>query len=246
MPDDESTSFDPVADFYDESSAAMFADSVVTPVVDLLVELAGSGRALELGIGTGRIALPLAARGVPVIGIDASVKMVEKLREKPGGGDIPVVIGDFATASIEGEYSLAYAVFNAIWNLRTQDKQVACFQNVARHLTPGGHFLVELFVPDLLNISPGHNIQPFRADATGMSFDVYDIVAQRSISHHFWIGNHGMRSSSTEGRYVWPAELDLMAQLAGMRLADRWGAWKREPFTENSRSHVSIYTKNVT
>jgi SAM-dependent methyltransferase len=241
MPDDESTSFDPIADFYDQSAAPMFADEVVTPVVDLLAELAGSGRALELGIGTGRIALPLAARGVSVSGIDASVKMVEKLREKPGGAAIPVVIGDFATASVEGEFSLAFAVFNAIWNLRTQDKQVACFENVARHLQPGGHFVIELFVPDLLNISPGHNIRPIRADTNGMSFDVYDVIEQRLTSHHYWIGRQGMRSFASEGRYVWPAELDLMAQIAGMKLSDRWGGWMREPFTESSRSHVSVY-----
>jgi hypothetical protein len=169
--------------------------------------------------------------------------MVGKMREKSGGGDIPVVIGDFANASIEGEYSLAYAVFNALWNLRTQEKQVACFQNVAQHLAPGGHFVVELFVPDLLNISPGHNIHQFRADSSGMSFDVYDVVQQGLTSHHFWIGRQGMRSFASEGRYVWPAELDLMANLAGMRLGDRWGGWKREPFTDSSRSHVSIYQK---
>jgi SAM-dependent methyltransferase len=244
MPDDESTSFDPVADFYDATSAPMFDAAVVNPTVDLLAELAGPGPALELGIGTGRIALPLAARGVPVSGIDASVKMVEKLREKPGGGDIPVVMGDFATATVEGEYALAYAVFNAIWNLRTQEKQVACFQNVARHLKPGGHFVIELFVPDLLHISPGHNIRPFRADSTGMSFDVYEVVGQRLTSHHFWTDKQGMRSFASEGRYVWPSELDLMAQLAGMTLRDRWAGWLREPFTEHSRSHVSVYVKD--
>jgi SAM-dependent methyltransferase len=222
----------------------MFTDAAVTPVVDMLAELAGSGRALELGIGTGRIALPLAARGVPVSGIDASQKMVEKMREKPGGRDIKVVIGDHATASVEGEFSLAYAVFNAIWNLRSQEKQVACFQNVARHLEPAGHFVIELFVPDLLNISPGHSIKPFRADSSGMSFDVYDdVVGQRLTSHHFWIGKQGMRSFASGGRWVWPAELDLMAQLAGMQLSDRWGGWKREPFTDSSRFHVSVYTK---
>jgi len=243
MSDDESTSFDPVADFYDQSAAHMFADSVVTPVVDLLADLAGSGRALELGIGTGRIALPLAVRGVHISGVDASQRMVEKMREKPGGNDIPVVIGDFATASVEGEYSLAYAVFNAIWNLRTQEKQVACFNNVARHLEPGGHFVIELGVPDLLNISPGHNINLIRVDASGMSFDVYDVVRQRLTSHHFWLGRQGMRSFASEGRYVWPDELDLMAHLAGMGLSERWGSWKREPFTESSRSHVSVYAK---
>jgi SAM-dependent methyltransferase len=168
--------------------------------------------------------------------------MVEKLREKPGGDDIPFVIGDFATASVEGEFSVAYALFNAIWNLRTQEKQVACFRNVARHLEPGGHFVIELFVPDLLNISPGHNIQPFRVDSHGMSFDVYDVVEQGLTSHHFWMGTQGMRSFTSEGRYVWPAELDLMAQLAGMRLSDRWGGWNREPFTSSTRSHVSIYS----
>jgi len=242
MSDDESTSFDPVADFYNESAAHMYAESVVTPVVDLLAELAGSGRALELGIGTGRIALPLVARGVLVSGIDASQRMVEKMREKSGGNDLPVVIGDFATSSAEGELSLVYAVFNAIWNLPTQEKQVACFQNVARQLEPGGYFVIELFVPDLLNISPGHNIHPFRVDSSGMSFDLYDVVGQRLTSHHFWIGIQGMRSFASEGRYVWPAELDLMAQLAGMRLSDRWGGWKGEPFTESTRSHVSVYS----
>src|SRR2546423_511244 len=243
MSHDQSTSFDPIADFYDESATDMFADSVVIPIVDLLADLGGSGRALELGIGTGRIGLPLAARGVPVSGIDASAKMVEKMREKPGGKDIPVVIGDFATASIDGVYSLAYAVFNAVWNLRTQDKQVACFENVTRHLELGGYFVIELFVPDLLNISPGHNIHPFRVDSSGMSFDVYDVAGQRLTSHHFWIGRQGMRSFASEGRYAWPSELDLMAKLAGMRLNNRWGGWKQEPFTESSRSQVSIYEK---
>jgi SAM-dependent methyltransferase len=244
MANDESTSFDPVAEFYDASAAHMFADAVVNPTVDLLAELAGSGRALELGIGTGRIALPLAARGVSVSGIDASQKMVEKLREKPGGKDIPVVIGDFADASFEGKFSLAFLVFNGLWNLRTQGKQLACFENVARHLAPAGRFVIELFVPDLQNISPGHNINPIRADENGMSFDVYDVVTQRLTSHHFWITRGGLRSFPSDGRYAWPAEIDLMAQLAGMKLSDRWGGWQREPFTESSRSHVSVYQKS--
>lgn len=243
MSDDESTSFDPVAAFYDESAAHMYADAVLCPAVDLLAELAGPGRALELGIGTGRVALPLAARGVQVSGIDASVKMVEKMREKPGGRDIPVVIGDFATAAVDGRFSLCYAVWNAIWNLRTQEKQVACFQNAARHLEPGGHFVVELGVPDLMSISPGHTIVPIRADETGMSFDVYDVVTQRLTSQHFWFTREGVRSFPSTGRYVWPTELDLMARLAGMRLVHRWGGWKREPFTESTREHVSVYEK---
>ncbi|MEX2238031.1 MAG: class I SAM-dependent methyltransferase [Dehalococcoidia bacterium] len=243
MPDDESTSFDPVAEFYDQSSADMFADAVVTPTVDLLAELAGSGRALELGIGTGRIALPLAARGVAVSGIDASQAMVAKLREKPGSSEIPVAIGDYSTASVEGSFSLAYLVFNGLWNLRTQEKQVACFQNVAGHLEAGGYFLIELFVPDLQQISPGNNIKAFRADSHGMSFDVYDVVSQRLTSMHYEFGGRGVRSFASDGRYAWPAEIDLMARLAGMRLRDRWAGWKQEPFTDTSRSHVSVYEK---
>lgn len=245
MSDDESTSFDPVAAFYDANSAAMFADEVVNPVVDFLANLAGSGRALELGIGTGRIALPLAGRGVPVRGIDASEKMVAKLREKPGGEDIPVVIGDNSSATAgEGPFSLAYLVFNGLWNLRTQGKQAACFQNVARQLERGGHFVIELFVPDLRNISPGHNIRPFRVDAHGWSSDVYDVVTQRLTSYHFWLDDNGATTSFvSDGRYAWPAEVDLMAELAGMTLLDRLGGWKGEPFTESSRSHVSVYRK---
>jgi SAM-dependent methyltransferase len=243
MPDDESTSFDPVAPFYDESAADMFADDVVNPTVDLLAELAGSGRALELGIGTGRIALPLAARGVPVNGIDLSEAMVAKMREKPGGKDIPVVMGDYATASVEGKFSLAYLVFNGLWNLRTQEKQVACFQNVAAHLELGGFFVIELFVPDLSAITPSRNINVFRADDRGWSFDVFDVLNQGLTSNHFAIGREGVRSFASAGRYAWPAEIDLMARLAGMRLRDRWGDWKREPFTESSRSHVSVYEK---
>lgn len=245
MPDDESTSFDPVADFYDATSAHMYADEVLTPAVDLLAELAGSGRVLEFGIGTGRVALPLAARGLEVAGIDASEKMVEKLREKPGGKDIPVAIGDFSKASVEGKFSLVYAVWNAIWNLRTQEKQVACFENAAAHLEPGGRFVIELFVPDLSSISPGRNIQPIRSDETGWSFDVYDVVTQRLTSNHYWIGRQGVRAFCGPGRYVWPSELDLMARIAGMKLENRWSGWKREPFTETSRSHISVYQKPV-
>ena len=243
MPDDDSASFDPVAASYDRDSAAMFADSVLGPAVDMLAELAGSGRALELGIGTGRVALPLAARGVPVSGIDLSEAMVAKMREKPGGKDIPVVIGDFATATVEGKFSLAYLVFNGLWNLRTQEKQVACFQNVADHLESGGCFVIELFVPDLHAITPGQNIQVFRADERGLGFDVYDVLNQGLTSHHYRLGKERIGAFASEGRYAWPAEVDLMARLAGMRLRERWGGWKREPFNEASRSHVSIYEK---
>jgi SAM-dependent methyltransferase len=242
--DDESTSFDPVADFYDASAADMFADEVLTPTVDLLAELAGSGPALELGIGTGRVALPLAARGIPVSGIDASEKMVEKLREKPGGSDIPVVIGDFSKATVDGRFSLAFVVFNTIWNLRTQEKQVACFRNVAHHLEPGGRFVLEMIVPDLSYIYPGHTMNVIRSDERGWSIDVYDVVTQRLTSNHYWIGDDGrVTVFHGPGRYIWPAEMDLMAQLAGMELENRWAGWKKEPFTERCASHVSVYRK---
>ncbi len=244
MPDDESTSFDPIAPFYDEIYSHAGAEAVVKPAVDFLTRLAGSGRALELGIGTGRIAIPLAARGVEVAGIELSEGMVARLREKPGGQDIPVVIGDIASASAEGNFSLAYLVRNTLWNLRTQEKQVACFRNVAAHLIPGGHFVIEMFVPNLEGITPGQNIRPFRADASGMSFDVYDVVKQGLTSVHFWIGPEGIRSFAPQGRYAWPAEIDLMARLAGMRLLERWAGWEREPFVEASRSHVSVYVKH--
>jgi SAM-dependent methyltransferase len=244
MPDDESTSFDPVAEFYDQTAADMFAEEVLTPTVDLLAELAGSGPALELGIGTGRVALPLAARGIPVSGIDASAKMVEKLREKPGGKDIPVVIGDFSKATIDGRFSLAFVVFNTIWNLRTQEKQVACFRNVAGHLEPGGRFVLEMIVPDLSNVYPGHNMNVIRSDNRGWSIDVYDVVTQGLTSNHYWIGDNGrVTVFHGPGRYIWPAEMDLMAQLAGMELESRWAGWKREPFDERSRSHVSVYRR---
>ncbi|MEX2238460.1 MAG: class I SAM-dependent methyltransferase [Dehalococcoidia bacterium] len=243
MPDDESTSFDPIAESFDEWAAHNFPQEIVNPMVDLLAQLAGSGRALELGIGTGRIALPLAARGVSVSGIELSPKMAAKLREKSGGADIPAAIGDFSSTRVDGSFSLAYLVANTLWNLKTQEKQVACFQNVAAHLEPSGRFLVEMFVPDLQGISTGHTIRAFRADAGRLSFDVYDVPRQGLTSVHYSIASGGITAFAPEGRYVWPAEMDLMAQLAGMKLENRWGGWKREPFTELSRSHVSVYEK---
>lgn len=241
--DDESFSFDPIAAAYEETWPHLFAEDVVTPAVDLLAELAGMGSAIELGIGTGRIALPLHARGVPVSGIDASKEMVARMREKPGGMNIATTIGDFSTSPLGGTFSLAYLVRNTLWNLRTQERQVACFQNVADHLESGGRFVLEMFVPDLTNVSPGNTIKALRADPRGWSFDVYDIATQHSSSHHYWITSSGIRHFGGEGRYAWPAEIDLMASLAGMRLQDRWSGWKREPFTESSTYHVSVYEK---
>jgi SAM-dependent methyltransferase len=232
-----------VAARYDESSAEMFDREVVAPVVDLLVELAGSGRALELGIGTGRIALPLAQRGVPVHGIELSGAMVARLRAKPGGDDIHVTIGDFATATVGGTFSLAYLVFNTIFNLTTQEAQVACFRNAAAHLVPGGSFVIEAGVPDVQRLMPGENIRAFRVSENRWGFDEYDIATQRLISHHLDVVEGRLERVSVPFRYAWPAELDLMAQLAGMRLRERWSGWKREPFTSDSRQHVSIWEK---
>jgi SAM-dependent methyltransferase len=232
-----------VAARYDESGeiAEMFDPAVVDPVIDLLVELAGNGRALEFGIGTGRIALPLAQRGVPVHGIDLSEAMVARLRAKPGGEDIGVTIGDFATTTVEGKFSVAYLVFNTIENLTTQAAQVACFRNVAAHLEPGGCFVIEVGVPALQRLPPGETIRPFHVSDSRWGFDQYDVAAQGLTSHHFEIVDGRVERSSIPFRYAWPAELDLMAQLAGMRLRERWSGWKREPFTSDSTKHVSVW-----
>jgi len=232
-----------VASSYDERSADMFDPAVVTPVVDLLARLAGQGRVLELGIGTGRIALPLAERGLPVAGIDSSEAMVARLRDKPGGGELEVAIGDFASTRVGGEFALVYLIFNTISNLVTQDAQVACFENAAAHLGRGGRFVIETTVPDLQNLPVGQTIIPFRADPGGISFDVYDVVTQRFSSQHFVFADGRVEAYPVEFRYAWPAELDLMARLAGLRLRDRWAGWRREPFTNLSRAHVSVYEK---
>src|SRR4051794_9428378 len=217
----------------------MFDPAVVEPAVDFLAELAGERRALELGIGTGRIALPLAARGVTVHGIELSRAMVEQLRAKPGGDAIGVTVGDFASARAEGTFTLAYLIFNTIMNLTTQDAQVACFENVARHLEPGGHFVIEVGVPQLQRLPPGETYQVFDATAGHWGIDEYDVVDQGLISHHF----QGGERSSIAFRYVWPAELDLMARIAGMEPSARWSGWRREPFTADSRRHVSVWTR---
>ena len=241
MHDDDGYFDERVAARYDESSAEMFEPQAVDPVVDLLVELAASGSALELGIGTGRIALPLARRGVRVHGIELSKAMAAKLRAKPGGEDIGVTIGDFATTTVDGTFSVAYLVFNTILNLTTQVQQVECFRNVAAHLEPGGCFVVEVLVPDLQRLPAGETIRPFHVSDTRWGFDEYDVAAQGLTSHHLWIVDGRAEHLSIPFRYAWPAELDLMAQLAGMTLRDRWSGWQREPFTSDSRQHVSVW-----
>ena len=232
-----------VAAGYDEDSAGMFDPAVVGPAADMLAELAGGGAALEFAIGTGRIALPLAERGVRVAGIDNSEAMLALLREKPGAERIEALAGDMASTRVDGEFSVVYLVFNTIFNLVTQDGQVACFENAAAHLPSGGRFVIEARVPELQRLPLGQTVLPWRADPRGMSYYVYDTPTQRLSGQHYHFVDGRFEPSPIEMRYAWPAELDLMARLAGMRLQDRWGGWKREPFTGLSPAHVSVYVK---
>jgi len=234
-----------VAARYDESAAEMFGPAVLDPAVEFLAELAGDGAALELGIGTGRVALPLSERGVRVSGIDLSEAMVARLREKDGAERIEVAIGDFATTHVEGAFSLAYVVFNTIGNLTTQGAQVACFENVAAHLEPGGCFVIELGVPGLRTLPPGERFRVFDFGEEHIGIDEYDVESQGLVSHHLSREGDYWRLVSVPFRYTWPAELDLMARLAGMRLRERWSGWNREPFTSESRKHVSVWEKTA-
>jgi SAM-dependent methyltransferase len=226
----------PVAERYDASLGKRGNPEVVAATVDFLAELAGGG-ALELGIGTGRIALPLAERGVRVHGIDLSPDMVAQLRAKPGGGDIPVAIGDFASTRASGTFSLVYLVFNTINNLTTQEAQVACFANAATHLEPGGSFVVEVGVPG------GEPLSVFDLSDTHVGIDEYDAATQRLVSHHFTLVDGSWERLSIPFRSVSPAELDLMARLAGLTLGGRWCGWRREPFASESPRHVSVWRK---
>jgi SAM-dependent methyltransferase len=234
-----------VAVRYDDSSAGEFEPAVVEATVDFLAALAGGGAALELGIGTGRIALPLAERGVQVQGIDLSTAMVAKLRAKPGGDRVGVTIGDFATTRVEGTFSLAYLVFNTINNLTSQEEQVACFENVAAQLEPHGCFVIEVGVPALQRLPPGETIRAFNVSPTRLGFDEYDVVSQGLISHHYSVRDGTFELHSVPFRYVWPAELDLMARLAGLTLRERWSGWQREPFTSESTKHISVWEKQA-
>jgi SAM-dependent methyltransferase len=233
-----------VAARYDDPADEMFDPGAIAAVVDVLADLAGDGSALELGIGTGRIAVPLSERGVAVHGIDLSEAMVARLRAKPGGDAIGVTIGDFSTTRVEETFTVAYLVYNTINNLVTQDAQVACFRNAAAHLAPGGHFVIEVGVPDLRRLPPGQTAVPFTVAPGRLGFDEYDVVDQGMISHHYWRGDDGrFDSMSVPFRYVWPSELDLMARLAGMSLRERWSDWTRSPFTAESTGHVSVWRK---
>lgn len=229
---------------YDDSSAHMFAPDVLDPAVEFLVRLAGDGPALELAIGTGRVAVPLAARGIRVSGIELSEPMVAQLQRKVPADELRVVVGDMATAIAPGEFSLVYVVWNSIGNLRTQDEQVQCFANAARHLAPGGRFVIELWVPGIRRCPPGQAAVPFNVDDHHVGFDTYDMTTQQGTSHHYTRSEEGtVRYGASNFRYIWPAECDLMARLAGLELQQRVSDWDGSPFTSDSESHVSVWRK---
>jgi SAM-dependent methyltransferase len=233
---------DEVAGRYDTPGEGMFAPDVLGPTVDRLVALAGGGRVLELAIGTGRVAVPLVERGVPVTGIELSAPMVAMLREKADEAAIPVVMGDMATTTAPGEYALVYLVFNTISNLLTQDEQVACFRNAARHLEPGGRFVIELWVPDLRRLPPDRAATVEVSEPGYLLVDTYDVLRQHVVSHHVrFEGNRQASVGRSPHRYVWPAELDLMGRLAGFELESRHADWSGADFTATSDSHVSVY-----
>ena len=229
---------------YDTPGTGMFAPEVLGPTVDRLAELVCGGRALEFAIGTGRVAVPLAERGVPVSGVELSQPMLDRLRTKADDAAIPVVLGDMATARVPGEFQLVYLVYNTIANLLTQAEQVACFRNAARHLAPGSRFVVELWVPELRKLPPGQPAVVVESAAGYIGLDTYDVLRQRVVSHHFRFDPEAGREARvfrTPHRYIWPAELDLMAELAGMALESRHADWTGGEFTAESRSHVSVY-----
>jgi SAM-dependent methyltransferase len=231
-----------VAAGYDTPGTGMFAPEVLGPAVERLAGLAASGRALEFAVGTGRVAIPLAGRGVPVTGIELSQPMIDAMRAKPGGAQIPVIAGDMAAARAPGEHTLVYLVYNTLSNLLTQAGQVACFRNAARHLVPGGRFVIELAVPGLRKLPPGQQAVARQPGPGYIGVDTYDVVAQHVVSHHFRFDDSGQASVfRTPHRYIWPAELDLMAQLAGFGLEARHADWAGAEFTAESPSHVSVY-----
>lgn len=228
---------------YDADVAAMFAPAALDPVVDVLSELAAGRRALEFAVGTGRVALALADRGVEVAGIELSQPMIDAMRAKPGSERVPVTHGDMTTTRVDGTFGLVYLVFNTITNLLTQDAQVACFENAAAHLGPGGCFVVETFVPALQRLPVGERLVPFEVSPDHIGIDEYDVAEQMLVSHHVDVRPDGVDRSSGRFRYAWPAEYDLMARIAGMHLLHRWGDWHRSPFTSTSTSHVSVWER---
>ena len=239
-----------IAKTYEDKWPELFAPEVVEPAVNFLADLAdlagaGTGSALELGVGTGRLALPLAARGVRVHGIELSPAMVAELRTKPGSDGITLTIGDFATTTVDGTFTVAYLVRNTITNLTTQDEQVECFRNAAAHLEPGGCFVIENYIPELQRLPPGETVHPFTVTPTHLAFEEYELATQIAFSHHYWTVDGAVETFSSPHRYVWPSELDLMARLAGMTLRERWSDWHRAPFTSESREHISVWEKSA-
>jgi SAM-dependent methyltransferase len=232
-----------IAGRYAELWPELFAPAVLDPAVDFLAESAAGGPACEFGIGTGRLAIPLRRRGVAVSGIELSEAMVAQLRAQPGGADVEVTIGDFATASTGRSFALVYLARNTITNLTTLDEQVLAFRNAAAHLRPGGRFVIENYIPELRRLPPGETVRVFAATPFHLGFEEYDVASQIATSHHHWVVDGRLQAFSSPHRYVWPGELDLMARLAGMTLRERWADWNRAPFTGESRSHISVWQK---
>jgi SAM-dependent methyltransferase len=232
-----------IAESYRAKWPALFEPAAIDPVVGFLTELAGSGAALEFGIGTGRIAIPLARRGIRVHGIDLSPDMVAQLRAQPGSAGIGVTIGDFAVAKVGAAFRVAYLLRNTITNLTSQDAQVDCFRNAAAHLEPGGCFVIEVYIPELQRLPPGETIHAFTVTPDHLGFEEYDIATQVAVSHHYWVSGGRLETFSAPFRYVWPAELDLMARLAGLTLRERWSDGARTPFTSDSRNHISVWQR---
>jgi SAM-dependent methyltransferase len=233
-----------VAEAYDAASASMFDAAVLDPTVDLLAELARGGPALEFAVGTGRVALPLSTRGVRVSGIELSPHMAEQLRAKPGAAAVPVTIGDMTTTRVDGTFQLVYLVWNAVMNVTTQDEQVAVFTNAAAHLEPGGCFVVEVGVPEPHRRPPGELGRVFSMEADHVGIDTYDDPVGQVLSSHHWMEVHGhLVRHSAPYRYVWPSELELMGRVAGLRLAQRWAGWRKEPFTADSTNQVAVFEK---
>ncbi|MGW7165068.1 class I SAM-dependent DNA methyltransferase [Streptomyces sp. NPDC054884] len=237
------------ADRYDAEETEMSSAAVLGPTLAFLSELAGGGRALEFAIGTGRVGVPLRERGVPVVGVELSEPMAAVLRRKIDEDTLPVVFGDMATTVVPGEFTLVYLVYNTITNLLTQDEQVECFRNAARHLAPGGRFVIELNVPPLRFLPPGQVAVPFDVSERHLGFDTFDLVEQILVSHHLTLDGDGddgrYRRDASRHRYAWPAELDLMARIAGLELERRVADWDGSPFTQDSAKHISVWRKPV-
>ena len=234
-----------VAARYETYWPELFEPVAIDPVVSVLAGLAGDGGAVELGVGTGRLALPLSRRGVRVHGIELSPAMVARLRAQPGADEIGITIGDFATTAVDGTFRLAYLVRNTITNLTSQDEQAECFRTVSAELEPGGCFVIENYIPQLQRLPPGETNRVFKATPTHLGFEQYDVVAQIAVSHHYWLIDGQLETFSSPHRYLWPAELDLMAKIAGMTLRERWSSWTREPFTSDSPMHITVWQKTA-